>query len=351
MVEQRVTHQHPELEQEVAAGRGHGHEHLEGRVQGLEGDITEIQEETFPRLDQRVANLEGQLPPLNERLDAVATEVEMARAHEHGMLERRATQQEQALNRHATEDAHHGHTLRPIVRTLFPSLRIRRGAGAIAGGIVAAGLLAAGIGFAGYEVGNRKDGQSIPIGTPTPRPEGAAGIPPVTGGVQPKTEGQAPAGQSPSQEVAGSTNTEIKPNQVQAQKPEYIGIRYDPQKGCIPIRKDNPNSQQVDPHETHPLFYDGTGPGKTKIFSFTLNPDQIAVVSGWSVDNQSNGVYKAYKPVDGQNTTYNVLVTDGSISIVPRTQGVQEFCLRVNMAIANGWAHSVVTPLSSWQTN
>jgi hypothetical protein len=62
-----------------------------------------------------------------------------------------------------------------------------------------------------------------------------------------------------------------------------------------------------------------------------------AVVGAVAINNKTKGVYDYYLP-----GTYNLEVTNGFAVIVPRANLVEEFNRRLDIAIANNWAHKNV---------
>ena len=93
----------------------------------------------------------------------------------------------------------------------------------------------------------------------------------------------------------------------------------------------------------HPSFYQETGPGKTAILSFKVNPGEVGIIGGYCVEGICDGVYKAVK--DG---IYHPKVTDGFVLVIPEEFAQEEFCYRIHLAEKNNWARSHLEPLIEW---
>lgn len=83
--------------------------------------------------------------------------------------------------------------------------------------------------------------------------------------------------------------------------------------------------------------YAETGVGKSKNFTLVVRSGNIGIVGGYTVNGQSNGVYRAYSP-----GTYSLAITDGFIYEVDQAHAKAEFNSRVSQARNSGWACSIV---------
>jgi len=83
--------------------------------------------------------------------------------------------------------------------------------------------------------------------------------------------------------------------------------------------------------------YAETGKGASKNFTLIVENGNIGIVGGYTVNGQSNGVYRAYRP-----GTYSLSITDGFIYEIDQAHAKAEFNSRVSQARNSGWACSTI---------
>jgi len=98
------------------------------------------------------------------------------------------------------------------------------------------------------------------------------------------------------------------------------------------------------PYISHPSFYQETGVGQTRTWTISVLDGATLIYGGFTVGNESNGVYGAIK--GPKNVT--ITISDGFISIVTNNWANQEYCFRLSQAKQYGWAHSHLHPLPGW---
>lgn len=98
------------------------------------------------------------------------------------------------------------------------------------------------------------------------------------------------------------------------------------------------------PYVPHPSSYQETGTRGTITWTINVPAGTILVYGGFSVNNETNGVYGA---IAGP-TTVTLMVTDGFYSVVKAEWARQEYCFRLGEATQYGWAHTHLHPLPGW---
>lgn len=79
--------------------------------------------------------------------------------------------------------------------------------------------------------------------------------------------------------------------------------------------------------------YQETGVGTTKTINFYVCPEQFAVMGAFKYGGHTNGVYKVFGP-----GYYSETLTDGFVTVVPKSDAWKEWHYRLWLAKKNGWA-------------
>lgn len=149
--------------------------------------------------------------------------------------------------------------------------------------------------------------------------------------------------------TATSRPTETpKVPEISVQTPNF-GIRFDPTRKTYQlIDRKTGNDVSTHPYPYPRLGYQETGVGSTKDITTTLQPGQTAIIQGWKVGGQGNGVFQAVIAKDTV-ITFTRRLSDGAVAVVKSADGPSEFFTALQTAILNGWAHDNVAIPDAWR--
>ena len=112
------------------------------------------------------------------------------------------------------------------------------------------------------------------------------------------------------------------------------------------LNPEAPDQQQIE----HPICYAQTNvSGVSAVFTLNIPEGYTGIVGGFTIDNETNGVYKAVG-----NGTYTFTITDGFALIVRNNNNWAqvEWNFRIDQTITYDWAHDHVDsgPLSNYNS-
>lgn len=220
-------------------------------------------------------------------------------------------------------------------------------AGAIA--TVLTGLIAGGYFFL------RSNGENIQIpATATPSAAAGTPTPEATPTLSPKPT-VVPTPTRPSQLTPTPTPTPKpteQPKPTEIKKAPNLGVRYDPSTGKCAVVERN-TGKAVDTSNAlfiERLSYQQTGVGVTKEISINLEPNQTAIIQGWKVDGEGDGVFKAVSATE-KTLQFGVNIADGAVEVVESKNGPLIFCRAVQIAVEKGYAHQNIEIPNEWKVN
>ena len=95
------------------------------------------------------------------------------------------------------------------------------------------------------------------------------------------------------------------------------------------------------------ISYQETGVGVTKDITVKLQNGQTAIVQGWKVDGEGEGVFKAVIAEKETTATFNI--SDGAVEVVGNQDAPLVFCRSVRIAVEKGYAHEKVEIPEAWK--
>lgn len=149
-----------------------------------------------------------------------------------------------------------------------------------------------------------------------------------------------------------------KPTPIPTKQLKLIVIQQDPNFG-VKYDRNTEKCSIVDRNTGNPLNtfnssianlmpFQQTGIGATKEISTTLQPGQTAIIQGWKVDSQDNGVFMAVIAINKTKKFAN-RISNGQVDIVSNQDGPQAFCNAVQTAVNKKWAHSNIQIPEQWR--